>query len=440
MNKSSGNKIVLLGGGSTLFAPAVIVSFIQARELYGSTIVLVDVGEKKLNNVYSLGKRLIEVGGADYVLERTTDRKSALPGADYVITSVEVDRFETWEQDRRIPEQFGIRQSLGENGGPGGLMHAMRQIPLVVEICQDVERLCPDAWVLNLANPMSRILQGVNDCTSVRSMGICHEIIDGGDYISNLLGMPEERLHIMAAGLNHFTWFLKVSDKETGEDLYPRLREAVRENVHIDRLLVADLLRTTGYLSVTSDSHVGEYLAEGTIIRSEWAPDLSPLPFFDIYKIHVANLEEKMEQVISGLYPPEEFLKEGPPEILGEIMVDVINKLSHGNTARFNAFNLRNDDSISNMPPNCVVEVPAWIDRGEIRAEEVGPLPPILAGWCNVQAAIQSLNVKAAMEADRQAALDALMLDPVVPDRFTAEKCLDAMLEANRKYLPRFYS
>jgi alpha-galactosidase len=440
MSESSKKKIVLMGGGSTLFAPAVIVSFIRARELYGSTLVLVDIDARKLNAVFTLGQRLIEVGNADYTLERTTDRESALVDADYVITSVEVDRFKTWEQDRAIPEQFGIRQSLGENGGPGGLMHAMRQIPLVVEICQDVERICPDAWVLNLANPMSRILQGINDHTNVKFMGICHEIIDGGEYISSLLAMPEERIHIVAAGLNHFTWFLKLSDKETGEDLYPKLRKAVRENVHMDRLLVADLLRVTGFLTVTSDSHVGEYLAEGHLLKSEWAPHLDPLPFFDIYKIHVAGLEEKMQQVISGQYPAEEFLREGPPEILGEIMVDVINKLIHGDKIRFNAFDIPNNGCISNMPSNCVVEVPAWIDRGEIRGEDVGPLPPILAGWCNLQATIHSLNVKAAIDGDRQAALDAMMLDPVVPDRLTAEKCLDAMLEANREYLPRFFS
>jgi len=437
MTGSFRKKIVFLGGGSTQFAPSLIVDFIHTKELYGSEIILVDIDEKKLDTVLKLGKRLIEVGGADYTLKSTTDRLEVLPGADFVLISVEVNRFPLWHQDQDIPKKFGIEQAQGENGGPGGLFHAMRQIPLIVEICQDVEKLCPDALVLNLANPMSRITQAVHDYTKCNFIGLCHEIVDGNQYLRALLDLPQERLHVIAAGLNHCTWYLKILDKETGENLYPKVRERVPQDVHMDRLLVADLLRLTNYLCVTSDSHVGEYIAGGHLWSTEWAPDMEPFDFFSFYEhTYLADIDKQMDQLIAGEYPAEDFIKKPS----GEIVADIILNIVEGREKRYEAFNLVNDGYITNLPDGCIVEVPAIISWGEYGGEIVGPLPSIIAEWCRMQAAIHRLNSKAAIEGDRQAALEAMLLDPVVPDRFTAEKCLDAMLEANRDYLPRFYS
>jgi alpha-galactosidase len=433
---AAAKKIVFMGGGSTQFAPLLISDFIQTVELYGSTVVLVDLNEEKLNTVYRLGKKLIEASGADLRIDYTTDRKTALPGADFVIISVEVNRFPLWKMDQRIPKEFGIEQAQGENGGPGGLFHAMRQIPIVVEICQDVEKLCPEALVINLANPMSRILQAVHDYTNVKFIGSCHEIVDGNTYLAAVLDIPQERLHVTAAGLNHFTWYLDIRDKETGADLYPMVREVAPTRVHIDRLLVADLFRLTGHLCVTSDSHVGEYLAGGQIWRTPWASDMEPLDFFSAYQIYLKMVDERVEGLLNGTVPPEDFAK-GPS---GEIVAQLISDLSHGREERFNAVNLPNGSYISNLPPNCIVEVPAWSKSGQVEGEAVGSLPPVIAGWCNLQATIHQLNAKAAIEGSRQAALEAMLLDPVVPDRLSAEKCLDAMLEANRAYLPRFFA
>ena len=436
MSGSSGKKIVFLGGGSTQFTPALMVDFIHAKGVYGSTIVLVDLDERKLGITTALGKKLMEAGDADYKIESTTDRKIALSGADYVIISVEINRFPLWEKDQSIPLEFGIEQAMGENGGPGGLMHAMRQIPPIVEICQDVEKLCPDALVLNLANPMSRISQAVVDHTSAKYIGLCHEIADGNKYLSSLLDLPEEKIDVVAAGLNHFTWYLKIANKETGEDLYPMVRELAPNAAHRDRLLVADLLRLTDVLCVTSDSHVGEYLSGGHIWRTQWNSELEPFDFFQFYReIYIPGIDAQIQQLIAGEYPAEDFIRNKS----GEIVADIIETAAEGREQRYEAFNLPNDGLISNLPGDCVVEVPGTINGGDFGGEAVGPLPGVIAEWCRRQTAIQKLNVKAAMEGDRQAALEAMLLDPVVPDRFTAEKCLDAMLEANRKSLPRFY-
>lgn len=435
MSPASGKKIVFLGGGSTQFAPLLIADFIKQKDLYGSTIVLVDVNEEKLKLVYGLGQGLIKHCDAALKLEYTTDRVQALPGADFAIVSVEVNRMPLWKMDQRIPKEFGIEQAQGENGGPGGLFHAMRQIPVVVEICQDIERLCPDAMVINLANPMSRILQAVQDYTSVKFLGSCHEIVDGNGYLSALLELPGDRLHVVAAGLNHFTWYLDIRDKETGEDLYPMVRELAPTRVHMDRLLVADLLRLTGYLCVTSDSHAGEYLADGHVWRAAWASDVEPFDFFSAYQLYLKDTDDRVARAVAGSYPLDDFMQ-WPS---GEIVAEIISSFAHDRTDRYNALNLSNDGYISNMSPNAIVEVPGWTNGGQVEGEPVGALPPVIAGWCNLQAEIHHLNAKAAMEGDRQAALEALLLDPVVKDRFAAEKCLDAMLEANRAYLPRFF-
>ncbi len=436
MSGAAGKKIVFIGGGSTQFTPTLIVDFIHAKALYGSTIVLVDLDEKKLGITTDLSRKLIDVGNADYKIECTTDRKAALPGADFVIISVEINRFPLWHKDRSIPKEFGIEQAQGENGGPGGLFHAMRQIPPIVEICQDVEKLCPDALVLNLANPMSRISQGVNDYTNVKYIGLCHEIVDGNHYLSSLLDIPKDRLHVVAAGLNHFSWYLKIQDKETGEDLYPRVKELVPGHVHMDRLLVADLLRLTGTLCVTSDSHVGEYLPAGHIWKTSWAPDMEPFNFFGFYEQYLADIDKQMDQLIAGEYPVEDFIKKPTDEIVDEIIETVVTD----GEKRFEAFNLPNDGFITNLPEYCIVEVPGVIKGEDFGGEIVGPLPTLIAEWCRQQAIIHKLNAKAAIEGDRQLALEAMLLDTAVTDRFAAEKCLDAMLEAHRDYLPRFYS
>jgi len=436
MTESAGKKIIFVGGGSTQFTPSLMVDFIHTKELCGSEIILVDFDEKKLDTVLKLGKRLMEVGGADYTLKTTTDRLEALPGADFVVISVEINRFPLWEKDQAIPKEFGIEQAMGENGGPGGLFHSLRQIPPIVEICQDVERLCPDALVMNLSNPMSRITQAVHDNTNVKFIGLCHEIGDGNNYLSSILEIPEERLHVVAAGINHFSWYLKIQDNETGENLYPKVRDLVPKNIHRDRLLVADLLRLTGCMSVTTDSHVGEYLRGGHIWRTEWAPDMEAFDFFSYYRhIYVPGISKQMEELIAGESSAEDFIKEPS----GEIVADIIANVVEGREKRYEAFNLANDGYIINLPDGCIVEVPAVVSGSEYGGEIVGPLPPIIAEWCRGQAVIHGLIARAAMNGDRKTALKAMMLDPVVPDRFTAEKCFNAMLEANRDYLPRFF-
>ena len=428
-------KIVLVGGGSTQFAPLLLSDFLTEPALDHATVVLLDKHEKKLQRVFKLGKRLCDASDSGMVLECTSDRAEALPGADFLIISVEQDRFPTWEMDRAIPKRYGIHQALGENGGPGGLLHSLRQIPPIVEILLDAQELCPGALVMNLSNPMSRIMQAIVDYTDVRALGLCHEIAGGTDFVCELLGEQENNLDLLAAGLNHFSWFLKVQDK-TGRDLYPQLLKRLKEKPHKDRLLVADLARLIGYVSITGDSHVGEYLRDGHLWSSKWAEHIEPLDFFQFYRDEIRKLDNRVDDLGSGRLDPHEFLSHPS----GEIVADVITAVLEHRETRFAAVNVPNDGLVNNLPPGCIVEVPAKICGQEISPIPVVKLPDILAAWCMPQTVIHSLTAKAAMDGDRAKALQVLLLDPVVPDRVTAERCLDDMLLANRDYLPRFFS
>lgn len=429
-------KIVIVGGGGVTFVPRLLVDFVHCTDLHGGEIVLVDINAEAVDKTCRLGQRLFEAAGVDLAISATTDRVAALPGADYVITTVEIDRYPTWRTDYAIPQRFGVEQALGENGGPGGLFHALRIVPVVVDICQDVARLAPDALVLNLTNPMSRVCKGIDLYTTVNFVGLCHEIKAGREHLSYVLDRPEEDIATVAAGLNHFTWFLQISDAETGADLYPAVREAYPGRIQIDRLLTADIFRQTGTLCVTSDSHCGEYIPGGHLWETAWAPGTEPMPFkVDL----VAQMGEydawEMGFVLTGQTPPEEFFKEAS----GEQVVDIIRAHWHDRPADFAAVNVPNRGFIPNLPDGAIVEVPGRVDGTGVHGMSVDPLPEPMAAWCHPQVAIHALTAKAAVEGDRQAALDVLLVDPTVPSLRQAEQCLDAMLDANRTYLPRFF-
>jgi alpha-galactosidase len=413
-----------------------MADFVAQAELFGSTLVLVDTDAERLALMAALARQLIDAGGAEYGLEVTTDRQAALPGADVVIVSVEIERFPTWEEDRRIPASLGVDQALGENGGPGGLMHALRQIPPIVEICQDVARLCPTALVLNLSNPMSRICQAVADYTDVRCVGLCHEIAGGNRMLSRLLDLPPEDLEVVAAGINHFTWYLDIRHRHTGQDLYPRVRAAAPRAVTHTRLLTAELLRLTGLLCVTSDSHVGEYLAGGHVWRTAWASDMEPLDFFAWYQRYVADIHQNAMAVVEGRQPPSVFLGRRSGEIVTELIADVVGR----RLASYDALNLLNGGLIGNLPPDAIVEVPGAAVDGRVRGIAVGDLPPLIQAWAYPQTVMHRLTAVAAMEGDRRAALEVLLIDPTVPGVQMAERLLDALLAANRRHLPRFFS
>ena len=220
-----GKKIVLIGAGSAQFGFGTMGDIFQSDVLRDSEIVLLDINQEALTSVKETGARFIEDNELPFTLTATTSRADALAGADFCIVSIEVgNRFELWEQDWRIPQQYGVRQVYGENGGPGGLFHALRIVPPILEICADIEKVCPDAWIFNYSNPMSRICTTVNrKFPDLNFIGLCHEIASLKRHLPKILDIPWESMSVQAAGLNHFSVLTSARHAETGEDLYPAI-------------------------------------------------------------------------------------------------------------------------------------------------------------------------------------------------------------------------
>ena len=218
-------KIVFIGAGSMSFGIPTFKDLFTTRELAQSTLSLVDIDEQNLERMYQLALKMNEASGMELKIEKTVNRRDVLQGADYVVNSLAIERCELWRKDFQVPLKYGIKHCLGENGGPGALFFGMRTIPLIMEICKDMEELCPDAWFLNFSNPESRIVLAVNQYTKIKCIGLCHGIFMAQEDVSKVLGRKKESVEVSAAGMNHFQWLLSIRERESGEDLYEELRE-----------------------------------------------------------------------------------------------------------------------------------------------------------------------------------------------------------------------
>jgi len=437
-----GHKIVLIGAGSANFGMRTLGDIFNSDVLQGSTIVLHDIDAKALANVEAIGQQYLREQGLPFTLSATTSRREALKGADLCVISIEVgNRFELWEQDWHVAQQYGIRQVFGENGGPGGLFHALRIIPPILEICGDIMDLCPEAHVVNFSNPMSRVcLAAKRKYPDLKLVGLCHEISSLPDHLPALLDTPFSNLIVKAGGLNHFSILLEVRYRDTGRDAYPDVRAkapAYFEQVPpwvdilramfwpegtplpdprpwVERRLFKILLERFGYLPITTDSHLGEYI--------QWAHEVVDhegiLEFYRWYKKWC--LESEPETRIHGS---------------GERVIPIFEGILTDSHHEELAVNVMNDGLIDNLPRNLVVEVPATVDRRGVHGVPLGTLPRGFAGLLQNQAAVLDLAAEAALNGSRELALQALLVDPVVDSFRAAEQTLDTMLRLQPQYL-----
>ena len=414
--------IVLIGAGSAMFGLGTLGDIFKSKTLEGSSIVLHDINPQALSRVEGIARQVIQEHALPYTISATTSRPDALEGADFCIISIEVgDRYALWEQDWHIPLQYGIRQVYGENGGPGGLFHSLRIIPPILEICDDINKICPDAYVFNFSNPMSRICLAIErKYPSLRLIGLCHEVASLPVHLPSILETPLSNLSIKAGGLNHFSVLLEVTYKDTGKDAYPDVRERAPEyfaNMP-ERGLFREILDRFGYLPITTDSHFGEYI--------QWAYKVVDhkgiLDFYSMYKAWC--LEQVPLSRIEGT-PEEEYWRIVP------IMEGIITDSHHEELA----VNISNDGLIDNLPQDLVVEVPAIVDKDGVHGVKLGALPKGFAGLLYNQVAVHDLTVEAVLTGSREIALQALLVDPVVDSVRAAEQTLDTILELQKRYL-----
>ncbi|MDR3475712.1 MAG: hypothetical protein P4M09_29040 [Devosia sp.] len=425
-------RIVLIGAGSAMFGLGTIGDILRCKSLAGSTIVLNDINPEALAFVEDVASRHVRDNALPFKIEATTSLDAALKGAEFCLISIEVgDRHTLWEQDWKVPMQYGFRQVYGENGGPGGLFHALRIIPPILTICERILVVCPDAYVLNLSNPMVRISQAVHTkFPALKYVGLCHEVASLNEHLPLLLGTPLENLRFKAGGFNHFSVLVEATYRDSGQDAYPDIRAkapayfakapAVFGYVG-ERGLFLEILKRFGQLPITTDSHFGEYIP--------WASSVVDhrgiLEFYRSYKDAMrSNHEEALRRIATGT-PVEEYWRVVP--IIEGILTD-----SHHDEL---AVNVPNDGLIDYLPANQIVEVPAVIDANGIHGVRLDPYPKAFAALLMTQVPVNDMTTEAVLAGSKEAALQALLVDPVVHDARAAEDMLNTMLSLQEKHL-----
>ncbi|MBN9175227.1 MAG: hypothetical protein J0I70_13855 [Microbacterium sp.] len=445
-------KVTLIGAGSREFAGKMVRDLLLSRPIaeQGLEIVLMDIAAEPLAEMEGYTRGLVERLGHAAAVSSTTELDAAVTDADFVITAIERDRYHYWSQDFTVPRTYGFRQVYGENGGPGGLFHALRQFGPLLEIARAIERLAPDALFLNFSNPEHKVCEAISRLTSVKVVGLCHGYFYGVRQISALLGMPADRLELPAAGINHFTWFQAIRDRETGEDLYPRLREVEHEanwvsdwhEIGLSRIL----FRRFGLWPSPSANHIGEYIS--------WADDYVPaqLQYFHdpadgspwragaetpewYYEIRFADTDRPFTAP-NPASTLEASLEDVPVESSEELAIPIIEWVACGVERDLPAVNIPNRGAIPGLPDDMVVEVRAKVVDGALVPVQMEPLPTGILAMVQLQGAIHRLLVEAYVEQSKAKLLQAILLDPIVDNHNRAVAMLDEFLALQADALP----
>ena len=440
-------KIVLIGAGSTIFGVNTLADLFALREhLRGSHLALCDIDAARLARITRLAEHMNAATNGDFKITSTTDYRDALPGAEFVVVSVEVDRIRRWKLDWEIPFKYGIQHVFGENGGPGGLSHALRTIHLVLGIAREVERRAPDAYLLNFTNPLPRVMLALTRYTGLKAIGLCHQVNKGYYIVAHVLGLTpriqahfpppqlfhalEKSIDLQTAGLNHVTWIQEIRERGTGQDLYPAFRARLLDFDPTFEPLSRRLHKAFGLFPATGDDHVGEYFA--------FAHETSDLKGYnyDRYEAAGAALDARVDRAITNPDALREFLESESAERAASIIAGIVNDWhSYEITA-----NVVNHGALPGLPDWAVVEVPGVVSASGVTPLRVPPLPPMITAVLNLHVAIQDRVVEAAVHGDRHAALQALLLDPLITSYADAEKLLDEFLRVHADALPQFHN
>jgi len=458
-------RIAVIGAGSASFGGNTLSALMRSKKLRGSSIALVDRNKRSLDIVKRLADRLNREWDAQMVISAHLHHHEALEGAQFVVSAIEVGAREgLWRSDYEIPLKYNIRQPYAENGGPGGFAHAARNIGPVMQIVHDMEQVCPQAWFINFTNPMVRICDAVNRHSRIKAVGLCHQIYAGYSMVGVALAkeygieVPPELtgmhaavdqaaaheslkkqivplLDIRAAGLNHFTWMLSIHDRKTGEDLYPLFRKRFFELDPQFEPLTRDIFSIFGLFPVPGDTHLCEYLP--------WVSDPQTKPW-EKYNIRLYDWElmasvhdfelDRLNQMADG-----NMTLVGLQETDSEGALEMIENMAGAGTHYHLAANLPNQGQILNLPAGATVETPVTVDGSGVHPNHTGALPEAIAELCRREIRVAQLCVDAAVEGDREKALQSLLLDPVITDIRAARNILDDYLMSYKEYLPQFW-
>lgn len=458
-------KITCLGAGSHSFGLSTLITLLQSEVLRGTEIALVDTNQESLDLISSLANWLNSEWGSGKQISSHSAHQNALNGSDFVISAIEVQpRERLWQKDFTLGSEHGLRQPYAENGGPGGFAHAARNVNTILQIAHDMEQLCPNAWYLNFSNPLHRICYLINEYSTIKSVGLCHQLaigyamvaktlaadyaIEGAQTLLSTHADPKnaeaqhrlalagmERFKIVATGLNHFTWMVALEDRESGEDLYPLFRKRWQELQTDFEPLTQRVFNAFGLFPIPGDEHLCEYLPWMSCSRTQpWQKyDLS-LYDWDYYEANRTDLWKQVTQDIRLKQNIERYShthSEGAIEIIEAMLTD--------SNALWEAVNIPNNGTIAGLPKNAVVELPALVNKSGFTPVSQFNLPKGVLSLLQHEVSTAQLSIEAVVRGDRQLALQSLLLDPVIDDLDVAEKVLNEILVSNKMYLPQFF-
>lgn len=432
-------KIVLIGGGSFVFAPTVLEDVIIKHRLGEAELILVDPNENAVEAMAGTGSRVAQELNVSVKIKSETDRLNALHEADYVIVSASPQGARRWQMDYEILSELGIPDQARECGGVGGLMNAFRSITLLMDICRDMEKLCPNAMLLDVTNPMPRVVTAIERYSSISSAGFCNIAYRGPsnyNFLPQLIGKLPEDVEIVTAGLNHFSWLLSMKDKKTHEDLLPAMIQFIEaeqwssqsEETRRELKVMKRWLHQYGAVAAGSIDHHAEYLPLQEDIHYTVTP-----PYHGTDEERKSRLKE-LQEVAAG----KRDWKDQFDNRSWEHPVDMALALEQGLEKRIDILNIRNAGAISELPHERIVELPVMITNGKITPIPVPPFPDKLIEICRTISDVHELAAEAAVKGDIELARKVIDLDPAVSNKQAGHIALERMLKIHADLLPQF--
>lgn len=434
-------RIAFIGAGSFGFTRTLVKDILTFSLLEDSTIVLMDINDERLAYITKAVKKIVAAGNYPAKVVSTKSRATALKDADAVICTILSGEVNVWRHDIEIPKKYGVDTNVGDTRGPSGIFRALRTLPVMLDICKDIERYCPNAIFLNYTNPMAMLCHGMQKVTKVTVSGLCHSVQGTAGMLAKWAGVPAEEVDYVCAGINHQAWYLEFKHKN--KDLYPALEKAVRtkKKIYNEEQVRNEMFLHLGYYVTESSGHNSEYnpwfRKRKDLIKKYCTKGTgwNPGEYGFILKGYTERNKKWKKDIEEWLAKPEIDIKRGH-----EYAAFIINAWMGGELFKFNG-NVPNKGLITNLPYDACVEVPVVAGRNKLDAIHVGELPPQLAALNNLSVAIENMTVDASLAGDPEMVFHAIAYDPLtsaVLSLAEIRKMVQEMLNKNKAYLPQF--
>ncbi len=432
-------RIVFIGAGSFGFTRKLVRDVLTFPTMRDATIVLMDIDRDRLELIAKAVRMIVERGNYPAKVEVTADRREALKGADVVVCTILAGGIEVWRHDIEIPKKYGVDINVGDTRGPSGIFRALRTIPVMLDICRDIERLCPGALFLNYTNPMAMLCHAMQRASDVRVTGLCHSVQGTAEMLARWIGAPMSEITYLCAGINHLAWYLQY--RRNGKDAYPAIRKAMaRKKIYNEEVVRNEMFLQLGWYVTESSGHNSEYnwwfRKRPELIRKYCrGTGWNPGEYAYILKEYLAGRKTWKKRIRAWIDKGEIDLK-----CSQEYASRIAHAVLGGEAFEFNG-NVPNTGLIPNLPRGACVEVPVLASRRGLDPLYVGELPPQVAGLTFVNATAEMMAVEASLTGDPTLVFQAIATDPLTASVLSLaeiRKMVREMFRKNRAHLPQF--